>query len=155
MGKLRPLPKSVFSSAHWAQPASQGCNEDAMTPNMWPPGSHKAPLHVAAPFSFLLPWRHRCLPNVARTSQSRPGRAVENTRTVRLKPLKSWEPSGEKQSEWAAVSSSWGQERAENRPSKASAILKERELGQDKPWGRAGRSLPGGCRHERKPGALQ
>lgn len=59
-----------------------------------------------------------CLPNVARTSQSRPGRDVEKIRTVRLKPQKSWEPSGEKQSEWAAVSSSWGWERAGNRPSK-------------------------------------
>lgn len=46
------------------------------------------------------------LPNVARTSQSLPGLDVEKTRTVRLKPQKSWEPSGEKQSEWAAVNSS-------------------------------------------------
>lgn len=46
------------------------------------------------------------LPNVARTSQSLPGLDVEKTRTVRLKPQNSWEPSGEKQSEWAAVSSS-------------------------------------------------
>lgn len=39
-------------------------------------------------------------------SQSLPGLDVEKTRTVRLKPQKSWEPSGEKQSEWAAVNSS-------------------------------------------------
>lgn len=49
---------------------------------------------------------YESLPNVARTSQSLPGLDVEKTRTVRLKPQKSWEPSGEKQSEWAAVSSS-------------------------------------------------
>lgn len=49
---------------------------------------------------------HGGSPNVARTSQSLPGLDVEKTRTVRLKPQKSWEPSGEKQSEWAAVNSS-------------------------------------------------
>lgn len=64
---------------------------------------------------------------MARTSQSRPGRDVEKTRTVRLKPQKSWEPSGEKQSEWAAVSSSWGQEGAGKRPGKEPRPLSEKE----------------------------
>lgn len=48
-------------------------------------------------------------PKVGRTSQVRPGRSVSKTLTVLSEPQKSWAPSGVKQSEWAAVSSSWGE----------------------------------------------
>lgn len=72
------------------------------------PGSHRCPSSLKAPSQERLSHLPHLggLPNVVRTSQSLPGLDVEKTRTVRLKPQKSWEPSGEKQSEWAAVNSS-------------------------------------------------
>lgn len=64
---------------------------------------------------------------------------MENTRTVRLKPQKSWEPSGEKQSEWAAVSSSWEEDRDEKMPSKASQLSSRKES-----WARMSLGWAGG-----------